>query len=174
MHDEEEEQWVIWNGAYGIVDTVTICRIEAGQDGRSAWLDAPYEMVGPFSLDALKKNGQIDFAACTVMSRQQWKDDQVGLRREALERRREAQQRLFEDLSRFNRQKSRRPSQFKQFDEKQHRELLELPSSGLLKSSQIKAAYRRVAKKAHPDVGGSHERFVQITEARNALLEFIS
>ncbi len=131
-------------------------------------------MVGPVSLDALETNGQIDFAACTVMSRQQWKDDQVGLRQEALERRREAQQRLFEDLSRFNREKSRRPSQFKQFDEKQHRELLELPSSGLLKSSQINAAYRRVAKKAHPDVGGSHERFVQITEARNALLEFIS
>jgi len=34
MHDspwpEEEEQWVIWNGSYGIVDTVTISRVEVG------------------------------------------------------------------------------------------------------------------------------------------------
>ncbi|WP_235840044.1 hypothetical protein [Derxia lacustris] len=28
-----------------------------------------------------------------------------------------------------------------------------------------------MAQKAHPDVGGSHEQFLRITEARNALLE---
>ena len=40
-----------------------------------------------------------------------------------------------------------------------------------LEEAQIKTAYRRLAKEAHPDVGGSQEKFVQITEAYNALLE---
>ena len=31
-------------------------------------------------------------------------------------------------------------------------------------------AFRRLAQKAHPDTGGSHELFIRITEARNALL----
>jgi malonyl CoA-acyl carrier protein transacylase len=33
---------------------------------------------------------------------------------------------------------------------------------------------RRIAKEAHPDVGGSHEQFVRISQARDALLECIS
>jgi hypothetical protein len=123
MHDspwpEEEEQWVIWNGSYGIVDTVTVNRIEVSRD---AWLSEPYDMVGPFSLDELETSGQISFAACTVMSRQRWQDEQVSLRRDALKRRHEAQERLFEDYSQYNERRRRRPSRFRQFDEKQHRE----------------------------------------------------
>lgn len=179
MHDnslcsEEEEQWVIWNGSYGICDTVTIRRIEVGPGGREAWLDEPYDMVGPISLDELETNGRISFAACVVMSRQRWQDEQVELRRESFEKRRETQQRLFEELARANERRSRRPSHFQQCDEKQHRELLDLPVDGELEPSQIKAAYRRLAKKAHPDVGGTHEHFVRITEARNTLLDLIS
>ena len=179
MHDnnlcsEEEEQWVIWNDAYGICDTVTIARVETRADSRSAWLDEPYDMVGPFSLDELETNGRISFAACVVMSRQRWQDDQVALRRASLEKRREARRRLFEELERSNERRRRRPSRFQQCSEKQHRELLNLPTDGALEPSRIKAAFRRLAKKAHPDVGGSHEHFVQITEARDALLELIS
>lgn len=178
MHEsqqsEKEEQWVIWNGAYGIVDTVTISRVEVGPNGRKGWLDAPYDMVGPISLDELETSGSIGFAACTVMSRQKWKDDQVQLRREAFERRRAAQERLFEDFARYNERRRERPSHFHQRSEKQHRELLALPIDGELASSQIKAAYRQLAKTAHPDVGGSHEQFILITEARDALLECIA
>jgi len=178
MHDNpcyaEEVQWIIWNGALGIRDFVTIARVEAGPDGRDAWLEEPYDMVGPFSLDELETNGRISFAACTVMSRKRWQDDRTTLRQEAFERRREAQRQMYEELARANERKRERTAHMQHFSQQEHRELLCLPIDGELEPSQIKAAFRRLAKKAHPDVGGSHEHFVRITEARNALLECIS
>ena len=67
-----EEEWVIWNGGHGLVTTATLGRVEVGPEGRQAWLDEPFDMVGPFSLDALERDGRIAFAACIVMSRQRW------------------------------------------------------------------------------------------------------
>lgn len=167
----DKEQWVIWNGLSGILAMVTVGRVEPGAGGRSAWLDPPFDMVGPFSLDELETVGRIAFAACLVMSRQRWQDDQVTLRRDAYERRRAAQERRHEEQARFDRGRRRHRSNDQPFDERQLRETLNLPIDGKLESSQIKTAYRRLAQKAHPDVGGSHEQFVRITQARNALLE---
>ena len=65
----DQEEWVIWNGALGLVTTVVIERVEVCSSGRNAWLDEPFDMVGPFSLDELKTHGRIAFAACIVMSR---------------------------------------------------------------------------------------------------------
>jgi len=178
MHDDpsydEEEQWVIWNSAYGIVDTVAIKRVEIASGDRNAWLDDPYDMVGPFSLDELETKGQISFAACIVMSRQKWQDEQVSLRRESIKKRRAAQEQFYEDINRYNESRRARASHFHQITEEEHRELLNLPVEGSLESSQIKAAFRLLAKKAHPDVGGNHEHFIQITEARDALLAIFS
>lgn len=166
-----KEEWVIWNGTSGILVMATIGRVEAGEGGNNAWMDRPFEMLGPFSLDELKASGRIAFAACIVLSRQRWQSDQVELRREAHDRRRAAQERMHEEHARFNEgRRWRRPYGHK-FDERQHRETLNLPVDGSLEPSQIKKAYRRLAQKAHPDVGGSHEQFLRITEARNALLE---
>jgi len=167
---DEDEHWVIWNSAYGIVDTVALGRVERGQNTTNAWLGEPYDMVGPFSLNELEVNGQINFAACTVMSRQRWKMDQVKLRQESLKKRREAQ-RLFEERIREDSSKRMRSSHFMSLSEKECRALLNLPVSGVLKSSQIKTAYRKLVKKTHPDVGGSQEEFVQMTQARDVLLE---
>jgi hypothetical protein len=170
----DKEEWVIWNGSYGIVTMATIGRVEVGAGGRTAWLNLPYDMVGPFSLDELETHGRIAFAACIVMSLQRWQDDQVELRRESLEKRRAAQERMNEEFARYfgdhgGYQDNRNP-----FDERQHRETLNLPTDGKLEPSQIRAAFRRLAQKVHPDVGGSDEQFIRITEARNALLEYIS
>lgn len=170
----DEEEWVIWNGAHGLVTMVTIGQIEVGTDGRNAWLDEPFDMVGPFSLDELETQGRIAFAACIVMSRQRWQDDQVELRRESLEIRRATEQRINEKFERLYGGHGWHQDKRKPFDERQHRETLNLPIDGKLESSQIKAAFRRLAQKAHPDAGGSNEQFVRITEARNALLEYIS
>ena len=167
----EEVQWIIWNGTLGIRDFVTIGRIEEGPEGTNVWLEVPYDMVGPLSLEELQANGLISFAACVVMSRQRWQKDQVQLRQEAIKRHREAQQQLFEELARSNAKKRRRATRIQLFNEQEYRELLCLPIEGGLEEAQINTAYRRLAKKAHPDVGGSHELFVQITEARDALLE---
>jgi len=169
-----EEEWIIWNGALGVRDFVTIGTVQAGTDGTDAWLEAPYDMVGPFSLDELQSNGCIGFAACIVMSRQKWQEDQTALRQEAFERRRKAQEELFEELERANRRKWRHAAYAREVDEREERELLSLPVEGVLEAAQIKAAYRRIAKKAHPDVGGSHEQFVRLTQARNTLLELVS
>jgi len=170
LRSEEEEQWVIWNGSFGILDTVTIGQVEFDAGVRSAWLDEPYDMVGPFDLDELEDSGRISFAACIVMSRQRWQMDQVELRRESIKLRREAQQRLFEEQARYNERRMGGSSPIQLIDDKQHRELLDLPVDGELEVSQIKAAFRRLAQKSHPDMGGSHEQFVRITEAKNALL----
>jgi hypothetical protein len=174
LESADGEEWVIWNSAHGLVTTVAIGRLEVGAGGRTAWLDEPFDMVGPFSLDDLETHGRIAFAACIVMSRQKWQDDQVELRRESLEIRRAEQQRMNEEFARYSRNRSGYQDNRKPFDERQHRKTLNLPIDGKLEPRQINSAFRRLAQKAHPDVGGSNEQFVRITEARNALLEYIS
>ena len=171
---EDEEAWVIWNGNNGLVTTVTVGRVEVGAGGRSAWLDEPFDMVGPFSLDELETDGRIAFAECLVMSRERWQEDQVELRRESLKIRRAAEQRASEKAERLFGGQGGPQGKGKPFNEREHRETLKLPTDGKLEPSQIKTAFRRLAQKAHPDVGGSHEEFVRITEARDALLAYVS
>ena len=170
----EEEHWVIWNGSLGVVDTVTIGEIKMDANGRNAWLEEPYDMVGPFCLNELEKSGLIHFAACIVMSRQRWQQDQVQLRQEGLRKRRETQQRRFEENARFHQHRRKSNARVERANEKQYRESLNLPIQGALKKAEIKAAYRRIAQKSHPDMGGSHEQFVFITKARDALLAVFS
>lgn len=148
----DKEEWVVWNGSMGIIDTVAIGQIEEGEGGRSAFLAAPYSVVGPFSLDELEERGRITFGECLVMSRQRWQEDQDTLRREALKKRQAAMFKLD-----FN-------------DDQDYREALDLPMQGPLKTADINAAFRRQAKTAHPDAGGSDEDYRYITEARDALL----
>jgi hypothetical protein len=168
---DHKEQWVIWNDTSGMLAMATMGRIEVTPSGRTAWMEAPFDMVGPFNLDELESQGRIAFAACIVMSRQRWQDDQRELRQDAYERRRASQERLHAEQARFHEGWHRRRGHGRPFDERQHRETLKLPVDGALEPSQVKAAFRRLAQKAHPDVGGSHEQFLRITEARNALLD---
>jgi hypothetical protein len=98
----------------------------------------------------------------------------VALRREAYEKRLAAQERRYTDRARFNHGRSARATNHHLRNETLYREALKLPLDGALDPAQIKKAFRRLAQKAHPDVGGSQELFVRITEARNALLELIS
>ena len=148
----DKKEWVVWNGSLGILDMATIGHIEDGEGGRSAFLAPPYGVVGPFSLDELETRGRIAFGACLVMSRQRWREDQDDLRLEAREKRRAALFKLDFD------------------DDQEHREVLNLPMEGALKTAEINAAFRRAAKIAHPDAGGSDEDYRSITEARDALL----
>lgn len=175
MHDsarpEDKEEWVVWNDSAGILLTATLGRVEDGAGGRNAWLDRPFDMVGPFSLDELETRGRIAFAACVVMSRRRWQEDQAELRREAHEKRRAAQARMEAEYARFNESMGWPSSRHEQLDDRPHRETLNLPMDGKLEPAQIKAAFRRLAQKMHPDVGGSHEQFIRITQARDVLLE---
>ena len=150
----EKEEWFVWNGSMGILDTVKIGAVEHGEGGRSAYLAPPYDVVGPFSLDELETRGRIAFGACLVMSRQRWREDQAELRREGLEKRR-----AFLFLLNFD------------GDDRESRAILNLPTDGELEPSEINAAFRRLAKTAHPDAGGSDELYRRIAEARDALLE---
>jgi hypothetical protein len=105
-------------------------------------------------LTNLKRGAGIAFGECLVMSLQKWLEDQVDLRLEAREKRRAFLfQPDFDD------------------DDQEHRDVLNLPAEGALKPSEINAAFRRLAKTAHPDAGGSDERYRRIAEARDALLE---
>ena len=159
-----EEDFIIWNSALGVRDFVTIGRVEFESGAAKGWLDEPYEMVGPFCLDELLSKGQISFAACVVISQERWEEDQHSIRREVFLK----QKKMQEDIHRYNKKKH---SEFRFISEKEHRELLCLPIEGVLEISQIKAAYRKAAKSVHPDVGGSHEEFLKIGRARDALLQ---
>jgi len=150
----DKEEWVIWNGSLGFLDMATIGDIGDAEGGRRAFLAPPYDVVGPFSLDELETRGRIAFGECIVMSRRRWQEDQVGLRREAREKRRAFLFRLD-----FN------------GDDSEQREVLNLPMEGALEPSEINTAFRRLAKTAHPDAGGSGEHYRRIAEARDALLK---
>jgi hypothetical protein len=152
-----KDEWVVWNGSMGILDMVTIGRIEHGEAGRSAWLAAPYDVVGPFNLDRLETQGCIEFGACHVMSRRKWKEDQVELRQQARAKRR-VWSMEFSDGS----------------DDGEHRIVLNLPDDGDLTPSQINAAFRQLAKTSHPDAGGNDEIYIRLTEARDALLKTVA
>lgn len=152
MHSEE---WVIWNGSLGILDTATIGRIEEIQGRRCTFLASPYGVVGPFNLEELQSQGRIVFGECLVMSRRRWQEDQIDLRREARKKRRAFELR------------------FESSDRKEHRKVLKLPLDGTLAPPEINAAFRRLAKAAHPDAGGSNDAYRRIVEARDALLAHI-
>ncbi|NTV72153.1 MAG: J domain-containing protein [Azonexaceae bacterium] len=169
-----DDEWVIWNGGLGVVTTATLGRVEVGPGGRVAWLEEPFDMVGPFDFDELETYGRISFAACIVMSRQRWQEDQAALKRESIHLRRAAQERMKEEFARLFGRQSRHHAKRQTVDEREHRAALNLPASGKLEKRQVNTAYRRLAQKAHPDVGGSHEQFVRITKARTVLLETIA
>ncbi|MGY4306276.1 hypothetical protein ACVIJ6_003519 [Bradyrhizobium sp. USDA 4369] len=146
-------EWVIWNGAIGLVDEVRLGAILTNATGRLASLAPPYDIVGPFSLDQLETEGRIAFGACLVMSLQRWREDQDRLRVAA----RAARRALLDSLA-------------VREDDSAFRIILELPLEGRLTAAEIKAAFRRRAKSAHPDAGGSSELYRRISEARAALL----
>ena len=151
----DKEGWVVYNGSLGIADKVIIGLIEEGEGGRSACLAPPYDAVGPFNLDELESEGRVAFGACLVLSLSKWRELQDQLRLEAQEKRRALMLR-------------------QAYDDQEDREVLHLPLEGELTSAEINAAFRRLAKIAHPDVGGSDEDYCRITEARDALLELFA
>ena len=52
-----------------------------------------------------------------------------------------------------------------------HRRLLGLPLGGRLSAPEIHRAWKRAAKSAHPDAGGSAQAFQALSAAREALLK---
>lgn len=163
-----EEDFIIWNSQFGVRDFVNIGEIDT--DNKTAWLDEPYEMVGPFCLDELCKDGLISFAACMVMSKERWSEDQKELYEESLIRQEKLQEELYRNIHQNNNRKRNQRAN----TQKGYRKLLDLPLEGSLEISQIKTAYRKIVKKEHPDVGGSHEKFIEVTEARDILLEALA
>ena len=49
--------------------------------------------------------------------------------------------------------------------------MLGLPLGRRLSGAEIHQAYKRVAKRAHPDGGGSAREFLELSAAREALME---
>jgi hypothetical protein len=55
--------------------------------------------------------------------------------------------------------------------EERYRQLLGLPPGGRLSSTEIHRAYKRLAKRAHPDAGGNVKAFMELSAARDALMQ---
>lgn len=64
----------------------------------------------------------------------------------------------------------RRASEEPADPEDEHRRMLGLPTGRRLYGPEIKEAYRRAARTAHPDAGGSERDFLALSAARDALL----
>ena len=58
--------------------------------------------------------------------------------------------------------------------EERHRQLLGLPLDRRLSAPEIHRAWKRAAKSAHPDAGGSAQAFQALSAAREALIEQVS
>jgi hypothetical protein len=52
-----------------------------------------------------------------------------------------------------------------------YRQMLGLPLGRRLSGPEIHQAYKRVAKRAHPDAGGNAREFVELSAARDALMK---
>jgi len=52
-----------------------------------------------------------------------------------------------------------------------HRQMLGLPLGRRLSGPEIHQAYKRAAKKAHPDGGGTERKFQELSAARDALMK---
>jgi hypothetical protein len=55
--------------------------------------------------------------------------------------------------------------------EQRYRQVLGLPLGRPLSAAEIHRAYKRVAKRAHPDAGGSAREFVELSAARDGLMK---
>ena len=60
----------------------------------------------------------------------------------------------------------------RQAPEERYRELLELPLGRRLSGAEIHRAWKRAAKRAHPDTGGSAQQFLEMSTARDALMKY--
>ena len=169
-HLFEPDIWVIWNSGLGLRARASLGEIEQSDSGHVAWLEEPYDMVGPFDLEQLINDGIISFAACVVMSQEYWAEHKERLLLESQHDQRETQRKMNDFFARFSQRGSQRTS----FTQKQastvHRQALGLPLEGSLNKRQVTTAYRRLAQKHHPDAGGSQTAFVKITQARDELL----
>ena len=58
--------------------------------------------------------------------------------------------------------------------EERHRQVLGLPLDRRLSAPEIHRAWKRAAKSAHPDAGGSVQAFQALSAAREALIEQVS
>jgi hypothetical protein len=54
--------------------------------------------------------------------------------------------------------------------DERHREMLGLPLDGRLHATEIHQAFRRTAKRMHPDAGGDAHAFLALAAARDALM----
>jgi hypothetical protein len=170
-HFEEylEEEFIIWNPTFGVRDFAMIGEIKKEEDIINIWMDDPYDMVGPLNLQELLLKGEIAFEACLVMTKKYWQKDQNRLKKESYNKQQKIHKEFQEDIKQHNKKREYYSSTLKEKSEKEYRKLLALPLNGKLEISQIKTAYRKIAKSTHPDVGGDHETFVLITEAKDAL-----
>jgi hypothetical protein len=55
--------------------------------------------------------------------------------------------------------------------EERYRQMLGLPLGRGLSASEIHEAYKRVAKTAHPDAGGTEQEFQELSAAKDALMK---
>ncbi|HKU05031.1 MAG TPA: hypothetical protein VJR30_03095 [Bradyrhizobium sp.] len=55
-------------------------------------------------------------------------------------------------------------------EDERYREMLGLPLDGRLAASEIHQAFRRIAKRMHPDAGGDAHAFLALAAARDALM----
>ena len=151
-----------------------LCVAESGGSGGRGWKSVEYSVCLGDTLDLSAERwarillGSPDFRtvspANVLRVVEQYVSDH-GLRREILEGLREAARGTWQQKARRTAQSDRRGQEDMRTKALRLLEL-ELGSS----SEEIESAFRKAARKHHPDVGGDPKEFRAIVDARNLLL----
>ncbi|MGO9390242.1 J domain-containing protein [Rhodoblastus sp.] len=151
----EWSEWVVWDAFTKSEGRAPITKFRQAKHCMNALLAEPFdEKIGWFELMPLLKNGRVEARRdVMIFSPEQWEIEKCEL---------------------MARPKPERAAPWGVSLHQAHRLTLGLPPNGPLSEDGIRNAFRRAAKKAHPDVGGSDEEYQRITDAQEALLQSVS
>jgi hypothetical protein len=105
--------------------------------------------MGPFNLDELIQKGIVESQGITLLSPERWAKDREKL---------------------INTHANLKTVVWPDNSYPADRKALGLPANGALFKAEIEQAFRRASKEAHPDRGGSRDRFISLAEAKERLL----
>lgn len=151
-----DEDYPVLTQFRGTLDYAKIAEIRNGKHGRDARLAEPFgSRMGWFSYDNLEKRGRAESQGFTVYTTDFWKSNRDS------------------EIARYMKQWfPKGPFQaVTDTREAEHRSLLALPDTGALLKSEIEQAFKLLARRAHPDAGGSNEKFKELAAAKDALIE---
>ena len=153
-----DERFPILKQWTGELDYVKIAEIRnENYGGRSGRLVEPFaSRMGWFDYDRLLRKGRAEGQGFTIYTLEFWNSNGKA------------------EIEKYKKLHGRKADRFRFANnphETAYRQRLGLPEFGNLRKSDIEQAFKKAAKRIHPDVGGSDNEFKLLSSAREALLK---